>query len=103
MAFTKIEFNDGLRHGRLLRQALTQLENGHDALNDTVAAMELMLEGDGSSAAHFNEVMTRFGTPDTATAKAMWDELNSLKFKLNTNTSVTDVLSAIIQAFAKLR
>lgn len=103
MAFTKIHFNDGLPHGRLLRTALTDLENGCDGLNHVVAALALMVDGDGSSATHFDEVMTRLGTPTTAVAKALYDELQALRFKLNTDTSVTDVLAAINQALAKLR
>ena len=103
MAFTKIHFNIGLPHGQLLRAALTQLEQGHDGLNDIVAATQLMIDGDGSNVSHFEEVMVRYGFPSTTVAKAAWDELNSLRFKLNTDSSVTDVLSAINQAFAKFR
>jgi len=103
MAFTKIHFNDTLPHGRLLRVSLTDLENGCDGLNHIVAALALMVDGDGSLAAHFNELMTRLGTTDTAAAKALYDELQALRFKLNTDTSVTGVLAAINQAFAKLR
>jgi hypothetical protein len=103
MAFTKIHFNDGLPHGRLLRNALTHLEQGHDGLSDVVAASTLMIDGDGSQASHFAENMTRFGTPDLATAKAMHDELASLNGKLTTDAEVTNVKAAIDQAFAKLR
>lgn len=103
MAFTKIHFNGGLQHGQLLRSTLTSLENGHDGLNDIMAALALMIDGDGSSATHFEEVMTRMGTTSTANAKALYDELASLQFKLNTNASVTDVLAALNQAFAKFR
>jgi hypothetical protein len=103
MATSNIEFNAGLRHGSLLRSALTSLENGHDALNDVIASMQLMIDGDGSNVSHFNEMMTRFGFASTTTAKAAWDELNSVRFKLNTNDSVSDVLAALNQAFAKFR
>lgn len=103
MAFSKIHFNDTLPHGALLRRALNQLETGHDLLNDAVEVITLMIDGDGSQASHFGEVMTRFATPDLATAKAMYDELQSLRFKLNTNAQVDSVLAAFNQAFAKLR
>jgi hypothetical protein len=103
MAFTKIHFNEALPHGRLLRSTLTSMENGHDGLNDLMAALALMIDGDGSSETHFDEIMTRLGTTSTASAKALYDELASLRFKLNTDSSVTDVLAAINQAFAKLR
>jgi hypothetical protein len=103
MAFTKIHFNSGLQHGQLLRSTLTSLENGHDGLNDIMAALALMIDGDGSNATHFEEVMTRMGTTSTVNAKALYEELASLRFKLNTDSSVTDVLAALNQAFAKFR
>lgn len=103
MATSNLEFNSGLRHGGLLRSALTNLENGNDSLNDVISCMQLMIDGNGSDASHFNEVMTRFGFSSLANSKAAWDELNSLKFKLNTNDSVTDVKAAMDQAFAKFR
>ena len=103
MAFTKIHFNTALPHGQLLRSALANLENGHDGINDIIAAAQLMIDGDGSQAAHFEEVMTRFGFPSTAVAKAAWEELLSVQSKLNTNGSVSNTLAAINQAFAKFR
>jgi len=62
-----------------------------------------MIDGDGSQVEHFEEVMTRYAFPSTTVAKSAWEELNSLAFKLNTNSSVTDVLAALNQAFAKFR
>ena len=103
MAITKIHFNVGLPHGQLLRSALSSLENGHDGLNDVIAATQLMIDGDGSQAAHFEEVMSRFGFPSTAVAKSAWDELLSVQSKINTNGSVSNTLAAINQAFAKFR
>ena len=103
MAFTKIHFNDALPHGRILRGAITSLENGHDGLNDIIAATQLMIDGDGSQVTHFEEVMSRFGFPSTAVAKSAWEELLSVQSKINTNGSVTNTLSAINQAFAKFR
>ena len=103
MAFSKIHYEAGLPHGALLRKALVGLETGLDDLLDTVACMAMMIDGDGSDAAHFGEVKSRYAFFDNATAKAAWDELNSLKFKLSTNASVTDVNAALIQAFNKFR
>lgn len=103
MAFTHVNFNDALRHGSMLRQALNNLEHGLDQLNDAFAAMIQMKDGDGSQAAHFTEVQVKFGFESTAKAKEGYDELNSLQAKLNANTSVTDLNAALLQAFAKFR
>ena len=103
MAFTKINFNASLPHGALLRSALNNFESGRNGLNAVIACTQLMIDGDGSQAAHFTEVMSRYGFTDTATAKAAWEELNSLAAKLNTDAQVTSVLAAINQALAKFR
>lgn len=103
MATSNLYFNDTLQHGRLLRGALTHLEQGVDLLNDLLACMTRMIDGDGSDASQFGEVMTRFAFTSTVNAKAAWDELNSLQAKLNTDASVDHVLSALNQAFAKFR
>ena len=103
MAVSHIAFDDQAKHGRLLRRALQQIEEGKDNLDDTIAAMALMIDGDGSQAAHFTYMTTKFGFASDAASKAAWEELNSLKFKLSTNDSVTDVAAALAQAFAKFR
>lgn len=103
MALDHILFNDGLPHGRILRNALTQLENGLDSLDDCIKAIQHMIDGDGTSATHFTYVQQRFSFADTTAAKAAWDELNSLYAKLTTNVSVADVNAALLQAFAKFR
>ena len=103
MAFTHVYFNDQIHHGRLLRRALQQLEEGLESLNDIFSALNHMKDGDGSQAAHFARATTLLGFPDDATTKAAYDELNSLQAKLNTNASVTDVNAALLQAFAKFR
>lgn len=103
MATTNIYFNDQTQYGRLLRRGLQQLEEGKDTLNDVLASMPHMIDGDGSDAAQFAEVTSRYGFASNAAAKAAWDELNSVLFKLNTNASVDSVNAALLQAFAKLR
>lgn len=103
MAKTNIYFNDQTNHGRILRRGLNTLEEGFESLNDVLANMPHMIDGDGSDAAHFTEVTSRYGFADNATAKAAWDELNSLMAKLNTDNSVTSVNAAMLQAFAKMR
>ena len=109
MAYVKTQFSDGLQHGQILRRALSNLELGREGLEDIVAAMALMIDGDGSNVSHFGEVTSRFGfveqagAPSGTTAKAAFEELNSLLFKLTTNASVTDVLNAQTQAYNKFR
>jgi hypothetical protein len=92
MAYSHLYFNDQTNHGRLLRSCLQQMQGSHDGL---------VIDGDGSSATQFGEVVTRFGFPDTATAKAAWDELNSLQSKFSGDGSVSFVNAAMKQAFSK--
>lgn len=103
MAISKIAFNDGLPHGAMLRRALTNLELGQEGLVDILAAMVLMIDGDGSQVTHFDEVMTRFAFPSTTVAKAAYDELQSLRSKITVDSSVTNVNAAMLQAFNKFR
>jgi hypothetical protein len=65
--------------------------------------MALMLNGDGTNATHFPYITTKFGFATDADAKAAWDELNSVLFKLTTDASVSSVNAAILQLFNKLR
>ena len=103
MAVSHIQFNSGTQHGAILRHGLTLLEDGLDRLNEIKATMQLMIDGDGSSDTHFAYMQEKFGFASNADAKACWDELNSVLFKLNTNDSVTSVNAAMLQAFAKFR
>jgi len=103
MAVNHISYSASTQHGALLHAALAQLEAKFDDLNDIHATMALMIDGDGSQAAHFPYMTSKFGFTSDAVAKAAYDELSSLLFKLNTNTSVTDVNAAMLQAFNKLR
>lgn len=103
MTVSHILFNDQTTHGRLLRRALQQQEEGLQNLIDVLATMQLMIDGDGSDSAQFPYVTTRFGFTNDAGSKAAWDELNSLKYKLTTNNSVSDVNAALLQVFNKFR
>ena len=90
-------------HGRYLRQGLQGLNNGFDDLNEVLANMNHMLNGDGTAEAHFTEMTARYGFGTNAIAKAGWDELNSVMAKLNTDASVTSVNAAIKQILAKMK
>lgn len=103
MATANLYFSTELAGGKLLRSGLTSFENGFETLNDVLANMAHMIDGDGSSAAHFTEVMGRYGFDTTTTAKAAYDELASLLAKLNTDASVTSVNAAILQLLSKMR
>lgn len=103
MAVSHIPYNKGTIHGSILSGGLNRLETALDELNEIKGTMALMIDGDGSSASHFAYMQEKFGFLDNAAAKAAWDELNSLLFKLNTNASVSDVNAALLQAFNKFR
>lgn len=103
MAVNHIAFNDQTNHGRILRRALQHVEEGLKELNDLLATMQQMIDGDGSQAAHFTYATEKFGFGSDAITKAAWDELNSLASKLNTNANVSDVNAALLQAFNKFR
>lgn len=103
MAVSHISYSASTQHGALLHSALGGLEAKFDDLNDIHATMALMIDGDGSDASHFAYMATKFGFADNATAKAAYEELSSLLFKLNTNSSVSDVNAALLQAFNKFR
>jgi hypothetical protein len=101
MATTHINFNDQINHGRDLRRCLQQMEESHQGLNDLLLVMAQMLDGDGSQAAHFTYITSKFGFDSDAKAKAAYEELNSLASKFNTDASVSSVRAAMAQAFAR--
>lgn len=103
MAFSHIHFNDQIQYGRQLRRAIQLQEEGDKLLTDVISMMTLMIDGDGSDAAHFSEVTKRFGFNDNDKAKAAWDELNSAHSKTKDNRSVDNVRAARDQLFNKLR
>jgi hypothetical protein len=103
MAFAHIYVDQTKPHGAQLRNMLNQLENGRNQLLALVDCIVTMIDGDSAVAANYGEVASRFGFPDTTTAKAAFDELNSLKSKLATDADVTNVQAAMLQAFSKFR
>ena len=103
MAFTHIQLSEDTFHGRLLRACMQHLEVGHESLDDIIATITTMIDGDGSSSTHFPEVTARFGFQNDAQSKAAYEELQSLASKFNTDGSVTFVKTALAQAFNKFR
>lgn len=85
-------------HGKDLDDALLAGKAFLRGISDVFAVMDRMRD-DGVLALAY--IQDKYGFPDTATAQAAYDELNSLQAKLNTNASITDMNAAMLQAFAK--
>lgn len=97
MAVAHIQYDPNLRHGQQLRGAMLSLGSALDLVNELFAVMNQMRDG-GSVTVY---LQNKFGFPDVATAQAAYDEINSLQLKLNSDASVTNVHTAIIQAVSK--
>jgi hypothetical protein len=102
MAVNHILFSTSTQFGAALSSAVKRFETSFGNLNELHATLALMIDGDGSDAAHFAYMATALGSTNAA-AKAAYDELSSFLFKLNTNASVTDVNAALRQVANKLR
>ena len=96
-------FDDQTSYGRMLRRTLQMSEEADDLLADVRDVMIQMRSGDGSDAAHYAEVQSRFGFVSNATAKSAFEELDSAYSKTSGNGSVDNVRAARDQLFAKLR
>lgn len=103
MAFNHIHFNDQAGYGRQLRQMLQMSEESDDLMKDMRDVMINMRDGDGSDAAHYAEVTSRFGFTSNEKAKAAFDELDSAYSKISGDGSVSNVRAARDQLFSKLR
>lgn len=100
MSAQHIEFNDQINHGRDIRRALNQLQEGRQNLIDVIATLQLMIDGDSSQDAQYTMMTTLCGFPDNATSHAAWNELAALNSKF-TDNSQSNVMAAMLQAFAK--
>lgn len=84
MADTHYEVDETKYHARQLMEPIRRLQTEWDRLQAVFQAMDEMKDGDGSQAAHFAKVVTLFGvqgaddTAKLASAKAIYDELNSV-------------------------
>jgi hypothetical protein len=103
MAFTHIYVDQTKQYGQMLRSAMTQFENGRNSILQVIDVMITMIDGDTATEANYTEVTTRFGFINNTASKAAFDELNSLKSKINTDADVTNVFTAINQAISKFR
>lgn len=88
-------------------RALQLIREGVETLTHARAVILQTRDGDGTQAAHYDLTATLGGftagdyADGPAAAKASFDELDSIHFKLTTNASVSDVAAAIAQACAK--
>lgn len=101
MASTNIPFDRANQFG----QEIKALLNGYrKVVTDgplVLASMQAMIDGDGSDVSHFTEMVTLGIYENTADAKASFDELSSVNFKMSTNNSVTDTNAALLQVCSK--
>ena len=113
MAISHLLFNSGTYHGAILRDGLS-IEDKRERLIKARDCMTTMIDGDGSNISMFDEVVKRYGvngwtTSDAVTdahrtvAKGIWDELNAGLGKITVDSSVTNVQTALLQLFNKLR
>lgn len=103
MAFSHIYVSPSTQYGSRLHVGLDQLESSLNILRQQQGTMTMMIDGDGSDAAQFTEMTAQYGFVNNASAKAAWDELNSLLGKLTTDLQVVEVHAALVQAFNKFR
>lgn len=103
MAFSHLHFDDTLPYGRILRSALRQNEQADRELAAIVSLFGTMIDGDGTLDAHYNEVTSRFGFPNNATAHSTYNELQSTYSKTSGNGNVVNSRAARDQLFALLR
>jgi len=104
MAITHIQFNPATTGGSRIRQLLGSLENGQSLIVQELATFVTLCDNsDPSSAANFTAAASYYGFASNADAKASYDELNSLNLKINSDASVSNVMTAIKQAANKHR
>ena len=103
MAYAHILFNPQTQFGARLRTMLNLNENADDQFADLRDVMVQMIDGDGSSDAHYARLQALFGFDSNATARAAFSEIDSAYAKTSGNGSVSNVRAARDQMFAKLR
>jgi hypothetical protein len=103
MAAAYLKYNPSTStHGRYIQSLITSFRQSVPGLADCLANFATMIDGDPSNVANYTVLTTAIGAPDNATAKAIYDELTSLNIKLQSDSQVTNVHAAIVQAIAKL-
>ena len=100
MAATNITFDRSNQFGQEIKALLNAYRKVVTDGPLILEAMSHMVDGDGTQAAHFAELVTLGIFPTNADAKSSWDELQSANGKLTTDASVTNVKTALLQAVA---
>jgi len=110
VANTKITFNPATAGAGRILQILNFLENGQTLLPRELATfVHLCDSADPNNAANFTGAAAYYGyagvdqAAQNAMAKASYDELSSLNSKINSDASVSSVMTAIKQAANKHR
>lgn len=88
-------------HGKFLQRVVSSVSDDDRWFKDLMAMMAQMLDGDGSQDAHYATIVTRFGFPDTTTAHAAYNELQSCYSKISGDSSVSSVRAARDQFVAR--
>jgi len=110
MAIIYLPYSPQSVDGKYVQQITTALRTTRN-LTSYLQTFAEQINGDPSNVANYTFLANALGCTDTTTsggttanetAKAIFDELNSLNFKLTTDTAVTDVNAAINQALSKL-
>lgn len=107
MAAAFIIYDKNTDDGRDVRRGMEMIQEGIAILKNRQSIRIQQRDGDGSSAAHYDLLASQgsfqagdYADANTA-AKASFDEMDSMLFKLTTNGSVDNVDAAIKQCAAK--
>jgi hypothetical protein len=101
MASTNIEFDRANQFGQEIKAYLNALRKVNQDGPNILASIVHMVDGDGSQAAHFAELVSLGIYPTNEDAMASYNELASVNAKLTTDSSVTSVDAALKQVCAK--
>jgi hypothetical protein len=101
MAATHIPFDRSNQFGQELKALLNAYRKVVTDGPIIIAALQAMIDGNGTDVSHFTEMVTVGIFDNTADAKASFDELSSVNGKLTTNNSVSSVEAALLQVCSK--
>jgi len=101
MASTNIPFDRNNQFGQEIKALLNSYRKVVTDGPLILASMSQMLDGNGSDVSHFAEMVALGIYENTTDAKASYDELASVNFKMTTDSSVSNVNAALLQVCAK--
>lgn len=101
MAATNIDFDRSNQFGQEIKAYLNALRKVNQDGPNILEAIVHMVDGDGSQAAHFAELVSKGIYPTNEDAQASYNEIASVNAKLTSDTSQTNVDAAIKQICAK--